>query len=382
MEKKISVLRLFFISSFICSIGFSWGQSPTTPCEWFDHNGDGVIGANTWLFVLGQYGTAGEMDVDSSGVVDIRDVLQFLPYYGEQCSILPDSELQWADTTSGHIVDVLLVEHAVHDSMLFGFSGQLPAESVTYWLYAQLSESTDGILAMYGDDEAPLTLETDGAFYGFGTETGEALTIDNYQPLFNSFAPANEFLTWFTLDEEPGDDWNAPSAGFILGTTSTVATDGMSEAGLIQISDSIGGGSYLQANCCEGGGSPIGSDGLILLGQFTVTETSNFSGTINLLAETANGTSIEFAQGISFSSDNLAVLGCMDDEAVNYDAMATHEPLGACSYTGDFDGDGEFTVEDFLQLLSTFGCTECPMGDLNEDGVVSVQDILLFLTWI
>ena len=61
------------------------GQTPNTPCGWFDHNGDGILGANTWLYVLGQYGTStGEMDIDDNGMVDLRDFLQFLPYFGEQ----------------------------------------------------------------------------------------------------------------------------------------------------------------------------------------------------------------------------------------------------------------------------------------------------------
>ncbi|MFZ9056016.1 MAG: hypothetical protein ACO2ZL_09435, partial [Flavobacteriales bacterium] len=341
------------------------GQTPNTPCGWFDHNGDGILGANTWLYVLGQYGTStGEMDIDDNGMVDLRDFLQFLPYFGEQCPI------EWADTTSGHILDVLLVEHAVHDAELAGLVDTLPAGSVTYWLYAQLAEPTDGILSMYGDDAAPLTLETDGSFYGFGTGPGEAITLEGYNPIFNSFVPANEFMTWFTLDEEPGDNWNTPSAGFITGTAD--ATNGMAEAGLIQINDPIGGGSFFQSYCCQSG------DGFILLGQFTVVGTTTFSGTVNLIAETAGSTAIEFAEGMTFSSGDLAVLGCMDPQAINFDQDATHEPLGACAYAGDFNGDGEFTVEDLLELLADFGCTTCPQGDLNGDGVVSVQDILLF----
>ena len=30
-----------------------------TPCDVFDHNGDGTLGANTWLYVLGSYGVEG-----------------------------------------------------------------------------------------------------------------------------------------------------------------------------------------------------------------------------------------------------------------------------------------------------------------------------------
>ena len=48
----------------------------------------------------------------------------------------------------------------------------------------------------------------------------------------------------------------------------------------------------------------------------------------------------------------------------------------------DFNGDGEFTVEDLLGMLADFGCTTCTQGDINGDGVVSVQDILLFLTFL
>jgi len=257
---------------------------------------------------------------------------------------------------------------------LAGLVDTLPAGSVTYWLYAQLAEPTDGILSMYGDDAAPLTLETDGSFYGFGTGPGEAITLEGYNPIFNSFVPANEFMTWFTLDEEPGANWNNPSAGFITGTAD--ATNGMAEAGLIQINDSVGGGSFFQSYCCQSG------DGFILLGQFTVVGTTTFSGTVNLLAETAGSTAIEFAEGMTFSSGDLAVLGCMDPQAINFHQDATHEPFGACSYTGDFNGDGMFTVEDLLGMLADFGCTTCPQGDLNGDGVVSVQDILLFLTFL
>jgi hypothetical protein len=88
------------------------------------------------------------------------------------------------------------------------------------------------------------------------------------------------------------------------------------------------------------------------------------------------------AEGMTFSSGDLAVLGCMDPQAINFHQDVTHEPFGACAYAGDFNGDGEFTVEDLLELLADFGCTTCPQGDLNGDGVVSVQDILLFLTFL
>ena len=57
-----------------CSL---WSQ---TPCEWFDHDGDWFIGACTWVNVVGQYGTAGSIDVNGSGIVDMVDFLLFIPF--------------------------------------------------------------------------------------------------------------------------------------------------------------------------------------------------------------------------------------------------------------------------------------------------------------
>lgn len=91
---------------------------------------------------------------------------------------------------------------------------------------------------------------------------------------------------------------------------------------------------------------------------------------------------IEFAESLTFSNDDLTAFGCMDTEATNFDPAATWQLDGDCLYPGDLNGDGEYTVEDFLGMLADFGCTSCPQSDLNGDGVVSVQDILLFLTWL
>ena len=77
---------------------------------------------------------------------------------------------------------------------------------------------------------------------------------------------------------------------------------------------------------------------------------------------------------------NQNIPGCMDEEATNFDPSATWQLDGDCAYPGDFNGDGEFTVEDLLGMLADFGCTSCPQGDINGDGMVNVQDILLFLT--
>lgn len=343
-------------------------QMNPLPCDWFDHNGDGHLGANTWLFVLGQYGMnapgAGEaMDVDDSGEVGARDVLQFLPYFGSNCPV------DWADTSSGQISGLHLVQHALHTTELAGLVDDLPAGSVTYRLYAELAQTTDRILAVYGDDESPLTFEATGGLYGFGEQVGGSIVVhDVLDALFGTF-PALEYSSWLTLGLEPGTASNSNIS--VVGPSPDWVD--MSAEGVIQWDDAIGG-LWFDSGYGEGG-----NNGFVLLGQFTVIGDPSFSGVLNLLAETDSGQSIEFAEGLTFSHENLSVLGCMDVSALNFSPDATHEPLGACSYSGDFDGDGAFTVSDLLALIALFGCDDCPEGDLDGDGLVSVQDILTFL---
>ena len=51
------------------------GMNAQSPCEWFDHDGDGYIGGNSILYALGSYGVVGgPMDPDGSGVQDLPDL--------------------------------------------------------------------------------------------------------------------------------------------------------------------------------------------------------------------------------------------------------------------------------------------------------------------
>ena len=347
------------------------GIQAQTPCDWFDHDGDGFIGGNTFLYALGNYGVVGgPMDPDSSGVQDASDLLSFLPYFGNSCE-----NLDWFDTTTGHIIDLAVVEYAVHTEDLMGLGGTLPAGSVTYHIYALLEDPDDYLLSVFGDEDRPLVLETADAFYGFGDDLGETVVVSSYQPLFNSAFPANEFTTWFNSGVS-ADANSTASVSWVAGEP--YWTDSL-ESGAIIMNDNIGGAFFSNFPV------PTPNNGAVLVGQFTVTDASAFSGTLNLLAKSVlddGSDGIEFAEGLTFSNTDLTVFGCMDEEATNFDPAATWQLAGDCSYAGDFNGDGEFTVEDLLGMLADFGCTTCPQGDINGDDVVNVQDILLFLTWL
>ena len=49
---------------------------------------------------------------------------------------------------------------------------------------------------------------------------------------------------------------------------------------------------------------------------------------------------------------------------------------------GDLNGDGEVTSEDVDLILSSFGCTTCDAFDFNNDGVVNVGDVLVYIDLI
>lgn len=362
------MLRVLFIGMILVNASILEAQSP---CDWFDHDGDGFIGGNSWLYALSNYGVeGGPMDVDGSGIQDLSDLLAFMPYVGYACPT------DWFNPTSGHIIDLAVVEYAVHDENLEGLGGTLPAGSVTYQIFALLENPDDYLLAVYGDEDWPLVLETEDAFYGFGTGLGETVVVSSYQPLFNSVFPANEFTTWFNA----GVTVDA-SANTSVSWVSAIANWAASlDPSAIIMDDSVGGAFFSSFASNMGP-----NNGAVPVGQFTVTNPASFSGTMNLLAKTTwedGNEGVEWAEGLTFSNTNLTVFGCMDENAMNYDEEATWQLSGNCSYAGDFNDDGELTTADLLGMLAVFGCTACPQGDINGDGVVNVQDILIFLTWL
>ena len=80
--------------------------------------------------------------------------------------------------------------------------------------------------------------------------------------------------------------------------------------------------------------------------------------------------------------DNSTCSGCTDTEADNYDPSATVDD-GSCSYgpacPEDLNNDGLISVADILELLADFGCTANCDADLNGDGATNVNDILQIL---
>ena len=78
--------------------------------------------------------------------------------------------------------------------------------------------------------------------------------------------------------------------------------------------------------------------------------------------------------------------GCLDENACNYDIYATIDD-GFCEYEScacplDLNEDGIISVSDILILLGEFGCTANCANDLNGEGngAVNIQDLLIILS--
>ena len=78
--------------------------------------------------------------------------------------------------------------------------------------------------------------------------------------------------------------------------------------------------------------------------------------------------------------------GCLDEEACNHDPYATSDD-GSCEYAScacpaDLNNDGSISVADILILLGEFGCSENCENDINSEGMgaVNIIDLLVILS--
>ncbi|MGB0137058.1 MAG: hypothetical protein ACPF83_07440 [Flavobacteriales bacterium] len=74
----------------------------------------------------------------------------------------------------------------------------------------------------------------------------------------------------------------------------------------------------------------------------------------------------------------MKYISSVPENAENYSPAATLND-GTCTYFGDLDGDGVIDTEDLLVLLGNLGCTSCDDLDLDGGGILGVGDILILL---
>lgn len=215
----------------------------------------------------------------------------------------------------------------------------------TYRVYAECTNETDFVSAIFGDAEAPLSIASPTGFWqsyvgaDFGSEVNPGLF---------AAIPDLEFDSWLTL----GAEAIVQAGSGVAEVGMTAALSNFNSFGNLVL-DSPNGGSWFVM-----WGNPIalaGEDLRVLLAQLTVQ--SSFEGVFNIQVF-IDGNQANEEQSMqrcfnSLGSNTCAFVGCTDPENCNYDPEATELDPDSCF--DDLDNDGvcdEFEIDGCTIVLA------------------------------
>ena len=211
--------------------------------------------------------------------------------------------------------------------------------ATTYRVWVELADPTEQLVAVYGFDSVPLTINTTTAFYQ--NPLGGPLAT-NYNPALLPVDSLLAFDSWLTIG---GQDNSAD--------VNTIGLDfGPFEgSGGPIVADNVNGGSVFIYPDLEPAAFPD-ADGHVLIAQLTTD--GEVSLTVNLQTRTEDGQNPQILQ-----------------------ESLTFQEVYECF--GDFNNDGLIGIGDLLMLLGDFGCPADCNYDMNGDGGVTTSDMLVML---
>ena len=211
------------------------------------------------------------------------------------------------------------------------------AGHTTYRIYADVTSNTDFISAVYGNQDSPLMLGTDGEFFHDATAGNFA---QNVVPSLFSFFPTLEFDSWLTIGISNSDEGSS-----VQNTPSTLvdAFAAFNAGDGFVVNDPIGGSWFNLLQClttleeCAMEDLAFGgADNRVLLAQ--LTSTGDVYGVFNMQVFPAGDQDEEIKQTLTFSSNDADVFGCTNPAA-----------------TGNGEGEGIYdpaaTIDDFSCVL-------------------------------
>ncbi len=245
---------------------------------------------------------------------------------------------------------------------------------LTCRVYAEFTNPDDRLLSVYGTPEAPVEIEVVGGVFfqhALGTDRPPSQTLIE---VFGSLA----FDTFVTIGLSQVD-----------GTDAMMLMPGWPGFGASHL-DLTDNGWFVTPGQLQ---AVPDANGRVLLGQFSTTDGDAVVGRFTIQA-VSNG--MPFIAGVGFCSDPGAP--CFTGD-LNLDNMIGIEDflllLGCwgpidggdpvCVFA-DGNGNGEVDVVDFLTLLANWTTIGTPPpcddvdADLNDDGVVDILDLLIWLT--
>jgi hypothetical protein len=349
----------------------------------YDVDGDNIVTSDDYFAIINYYGLSqtdleeGEelsTDFNNNGACEIEDFIEFLPQ-------LANNDCWNLIENCDGIGEIVITQHHVHETTLTDNGNVIPAGSITYRMYVTVTNPDWHLNAIYGNAVKPMYINSNSNFFQFQLPLGIPLwdgtpqyTSDGLLSVFPSLA-YNSWLTlnwnpvipnseWINFVDSPTDDWR----------------DQFLNQNDIAINDFIGSGLLRPF---EQYPSNAAYPNLFLLGQFT-TDSMGIEGVINLSFHSSpQNDHIDIAlKTLYFDNENIEILGCTDSLSMNYNPSASFDD-GTCFPPGDFTGDGEVTLEDLMVLIGQFGCpVDCEGGDINNDGMVNIADVIAFLAFI
>jgi hypothetical protein len=194
------------------------------------------------------------------------------------------------------------------------------ANGTTYRVYATFDNPTDELVAVYALETAPMVVGVSTSFYQDAVGAVLAQTIN---PAFFGAFPSLQYDSWFTIGSS---DSNGTSDVQQVGMDDYFAA--FEAGGGFTIDTFIGGSWFLLPN--QSADAEAGADGRVLIGQFTTDGVVNL--TMNFQWDDESTATFN-DEGISIVFPEVAVPGCTNPAADNYNAAA-NEDDGSCTYGG------------------------------------------------
>ena len=194
------------------------------------------------------------------------------------------------------------------------------ANGTTYRVYATFDNPTDELVAVYALETAPMVVGVTTSFYQDAVGAVLAQTIN---PAFFGAFPSLQYDSWFTIGSS---DSNGTSDVQQVGMDQYFAA--FEAGGGFMIDTFIGGSWFLLPN--QSADAEAGADGRVLIGQFTTDGVVNL--TMNFQWDDESTATFN-DEGISIVFPEVAVPGCTNPAADNYNAAA-NEDDGSCTYGG------------------------------------------------
>ena len=228
----------------------------------------------------------------------------------------------------------------------------------TYHLYAQMTQATDELSAVFGDQATPLYLNSTEGFYQSALGADFAWALNS---AVLPFFPEVNYDSWFTIGVT---DNSMGSLAGAIGLDMALAS--FNSGGNFVVDDPIGGSVFTLLGDAN---ALAGADERVLIAQLTTA--GELSGSINVQM---------FVEGLQSQSMQVLAMpielpqGCGDAEACNYDLAFGPENTAECLYPDacedcegnciDANGNGTCDCDEFP------GCTN-PMADNYDSGASS-----------